>query len=166
MFGDISETCSAVFGTQRIPAVTSLLEALGPTSYILTVTTPGLDTVGRVPIGLTCRDASAIDGFVVYQPPPRVTAVAVQGNCVALAECDLVVTVSDPPETVKVIDDLDVSITGAKFVARVGTTDASIRVNLILIAADRLILRLQTPPALTESTLNGGQPMSCILDIL
>ncbi len=73
----------------------------------------------------------------------------------ALAECTFFLTLSNPPDTVNVIDDMTLDISGGKFVARSGTVDAGIRADIVAVTDDRLILRVQTPPSTVAATFSG-----------
>jgi hypothetical protein len=122
----------------------------------MTVATPALDASGLMPIAFSCRAPDDVEAYVVFQPPPRVVAWSVDGDCGALAECTFLITVADPPETIKTVDDYKLDIRGADFVARKGTSDATVRVATARLTSGRLIIRVQTPPALTQSVLLGA----------
>ncbi len=157
MFGDITPTCTALFGSQRTPAVSASLRTLGTTSYELTVQAPALEAPGRTSIALSCRATNVIDAYVMFQAPPRLVSLTSDGggDCLALAECTFLLLISDPPQTVMGLDDLSISISGASFVGRRGSNDARIRTVLMLVTAEKLLLRIQTPPCLTDATLTG-----------
>jgi hypothetical protein len=162
VFGNVTSTCSAQFGADRLPAISSFVQSIDATSHILTIVAPPLSMPGRVPIMLTCRLPSAVEAHVTYQPSPAVvSATSVGEECRALAQCAFFITVANPHETVKTIEDLTVSVFGAKFVARAGTRDAGIRADVVAITTDVLIVRIQTPPALAPATLNGANTLSC-----
>jgi hypothetical protein len=155
VFGEIPSTCSAQFGSSRVPAVSASVQALSETAHTMQVTAPALNTSGRVPISLTCRSAGVVDTFVMYVSPPGVSSIVTEGECTALKECSFLVTIDSPPDTIKIIDDLTISTTGAEFVARAGTLDDdSVRVFIVAASTRELVLRVQTPPALAEATLS------------
>jgi hypothetical protein len=154
-YGDITPTCTALFGTQRVPALSTSIRPLSETSAILTVTAPQLGTPGRVPIALTCRDGHVIDAYVTYRPLPRVQEVASDGPCTALLECALFIAVSDPPATIQLVDDIILTFYGASFLPRKGTSDASVRLQIISVSLDELLIRVQIPPLTSGGLLNG-----------
>ena len=78
-----------------------------------------------------------------------------QGYCAALSECVFIITIEQPPETVKTVDDLTVAITGAELVPRPGTIDVGVRTDMIFLSSDELILRMSTPPTLQAAVLIG-----------
>jgi hypothetical protein len=69
----------------------------------------------------------------------------------------------DPPETIKTVDDLTVSITGTEFVARPGTVDTSVRTDIVSSSPDELILRISTPPTLEATVVMGAYLYALLL---
>jgi hypothetical protein len=148
VFGDISSTCSALFGPSRANATATSLQTLSQTSHVMTVTAPSLEAQGRIPIFLTCRAGDVIDGYVQYQAPPSVSAVSTEGLCEALKQCSFLVTITNPPDNVKIPDNVEVSISGGKF-----ASDTGIRATFVAVSTAELIMLIQTPVALTACNL-------------
>jgi hypothetical protein len=119
----------------------------------MTVTAPPLEAQGRIPIFLTCRAGDVIDAYVQYQALPSVSAVSTEGLCEALKQCSFLVTITNPPDSVKIPDNVQVSISGGKFVSRPGESDAGIRAGFVAVSSAELIMRIQTPVALTACNL-------------
>jgi hypothetical protein len=135
----------------------------------MTVTAPQLPNPGRVPIALTCRPTNVIDAYVEYLSPPGVSSIVTEGDCAALKECSFLVAVANPPSSIKIIDDVTVSITGAEFVPRVGATDAGIRASIVVLSTRELVLRIQTPPAVRDATLTCESDFcvcACATDVM
>jgi hypothetical protein len=125
----------------------------------MTVTAPPLETQGRVPISLTCRTSAvvdAIEGYVQYQAFPSVSATSTEGVCEALKECSFLVTIANPPDNVRILDNVKLSISGGKFASRPGDSDAGaggIRASFVAVSSAELIIRIQTPVALVACNL-------------
>lgn len=78
------------------------------------------------------------------------------GPCEALKECSFLVTVSNPPDSVKIVDHVQVSVAGGNFARR--GLDLGVRVTFVVVSAAELVMRIQTPVALSACT------MMCELD--
>ncbi len=153
VFGDITSTCTALISTQRINSST-VLETLTETSHTMTVTAPALETSGRVPIYLTCRESEdVVEAFVLYQPAPGVGSITTEGPCEALRECIFLVAISNPPDNVKIVDHVSVSTFGGNFGGSRRAADVGVLVTFIVVSSAELVMRIQTPPALSACSV-------------
>jgi hypothetical protein len=162
VFSDISDTCELLFGEERVPALASSRQSLSATSHIFTVTAPPMPRAGRMPVALSCRDEDEIEGYIKYKMPPKLGSYTAIGGCTALQECTFVTRIASPTENIRLIDDLVFNFTGPEFVARAGTKDAALRVEIVSVNLDDLILLIGTPPAIAEASLIGTYMNICI----
>ena len=116
-------------------------------STLLQVTVPPQQSPGVQQLSLSCLGEQ--NAFITFVGPPTVSSVQAREPCYTLAPCSLIVTISNPPDTVRAFTG-DVQAT---FVGPAG--DGNIVRWEVLAVGESLLLLVKTPAYATHGQLQG-----------